>query len=309
MSLKRASFVSCLLKRSFTVSSSSSSAKDLWSEEFKEDDSDLWNEGLSLDTTNDLWGEKLVFEEAAERVMPSEQALPAEEEEEVFSAPVLVTPTWTASVEQLPDDVLEYELAEAIREATGGHAPRQVDMFWTNRRRRRNALVTMQEEAHLETLLTPNRLAFGLHLGGQRCPLYNAHARVRQLVLKGLPRRESSAAAFLEEALREVIPPQVSSFDIRIPRRSQSPDQHRGVAIVTLDTHDEARATLQSLRQSALNTHYASFEFGVAPPPDTQQQANPYHLMLHQVRARIKATEEENARLRAALEKATANKD
>ena len=151
--------------------------------------------------------------------------------------------------------------------------------------------------------VTPKRLAFGIHIRGQRCPTYNAAGRVNQVLIRGLPRRHSLASE-VEEIVREALPSSLTVVDLRIARRPQNPDEHRGAAVLTLESYDQARTAMQALRQSSLGlSRYLTLQLGVARN-EAAAKMSPYQLMLHQVRERVQATEMENARLRAALAKA-----
>lgn len=172
-----------------------------------------------------------------------------------------------SSVEQLPLDLLEYELHETLAPFN----PTSIHMFMSKRNTVKNAIVHLETDDDLDNFLTPNRLAFGLHIKGKRCPVYNAQDRITQLKVRHLP--------------------ETLELDNVVSLRTF----RNNVSVVTFESYDDARTALEMLHQPA--------ELGIGRK-HAPTQPSPYELMLHQVRERVVATEEENARLRAALEKA-----
>lgn len=219
--------------------------------------------------------------------------------------PIRVEVSFTASVEQIPPDASQEHLTETIKRLAPSAELVRLDLFLTKKNTVRNALISLASQQQLDEFLTPSRLAFGTHINGQRCPTYNAADRVLQVIVRGLPRR-LPLADDVERMLREALPDMVTVKDIRIPRRPAARDEHRGIAVLTLASHDEARAALASIIKGPLGAshRFLTAELGVENATDAKSPMSSYELMLHQVRQRVYATEQENARLRAALEKA-----
>ena len=278
----------------------SGTSRDIWSEsELKEDAvlDDIWAEGLP-DNDSDLFA----FNDVED--IP-EDSLHGYYEEPASRSVVLVR-SHTASLEQLPIEVMEHDIVDAVRRTSNGAiVPSQVSFFMTRKNSVKNALIQLDSDDSLNTFLTPNRLAFGLHILGQRCPAYNAADRIVQVRLRGLPRR-TPIVAEMEQLLRDSLPSTLTVVDIRIPRRPENPEFHRGFATITFSSFDEARTAVEAIHQSQLNSRFLTAELEAGRPitVGSENKLNPYELMLHQVRERVQATEEENSRLRAALEKA-----
>ncbi len=75
---------------------------------------------------------------------------------------------------------------------------------------------------------------------------------------------------------------------------------HRGMASLTFENHDVARAALDVLRVSEMAERGMQTRFAASKSIHTTE--SPYDAMLHNVRARMVATQEENLRLKAEME-------
>jgi hypothetical protein len=89
--------------------------------------------------------------------------------------------------------------------------------------------------------------------------------------------------------------------DISIPLGDNG--SHRGFLTLSFESHDIARAAFETLMTSRIAPRGLAIRFAAARPGGPAP--SPYEDMLHKVRARMVATQEENYRLRAEMETLT----
>ncbi len=98
--------------------------------------------------------------------------------------------------------------------------------------------------------------------------------------------------------VRAELPAHIPVKELSIPLGDDG--QHRGFLTLAFESHDVARAASETLQRSHISPRGLLIRFATAKPPTPSQ--SPYDVMLHKVRARMVATEQENLRLKAEME-------